>query len=76
MKNITLAVDEAVLDEVRLYAAKRQTSVNGLVRDFLGGIAVQENRMERARRRLIELMDNSTLEAGPIEWKREDLHDR
>ena len=76
MKNITLAVDEAVLDEVRLYAAKRQTSVNGLVRDFLGGIAVQENRMERARRRLIELMDNSTLEAGPIEWTREDLHDR
>ncbi|MBY0613321.1 MAG: BrnA antitoxin family protein [Beijerinckiaceae bacterium] len=76
MKNITLAIDETVLEEVRLYAAKRQTSVNGLVRDFLGGIAAQENRTERARRRLGELMDRSTLEAGPIGWKREDLYDR
>jgi hypothetical protein len=76
MKNITLAIDEAILDEVRVYAAKRNTTVNGLVRDFLGRLAEQEDRTARARRRLRELMDQSTLEVGPVTWTRDDLHDR
>jgi hypothetical protein len=75
-KNITLAIDEAVLDEARVYAAKRNTSVNGLVRDFLEGIAKQEDRTERARRRLRELAERSTLEVGDVTWKRDDLYDR
>ena len=36
MKNITLAVDEDVLDRVRVIAAERKTTVNGLVREYLG----------------------------------------
>ena len=76
MKNITLAVDENVLEEVRVYAAKRNTSVNGLVRDYLKAIAEQEDKTVRARRRLQELMDRSTLEVGPKTWTREDLYDR
>ncbi len=76
MKNITLAMDETVLEEVRVYAAKRGTTVNALVRDFLDSIAKQEDKTERARRRLRELMDRSSLEVGPVTWKRDDLHDR
>ena len=76
MKNITLSVDEAVLEEVRVYAAKRNTSVNALVREFLSRLAEQENRTVRARRRLRELMERSTLEAGPVTWTRDELHDR
>ena len=76
MKNITLSIDEAVLDEVRVYAAKRNTTVNGLVRDYLNRLAEQEDRSVRARRRLRELMDRSTLEVGPITWKRDDLYER
>jgi hypothetical protein len=76
MKNITLAIDEAILDEVRVYAAKRNTTVNGLVRDYLNRLAEQEDRTVRARRRLRELMDRSTLEAGPVTWKRDDLYER
>jgi hypothetical protein len=75
-KNITLAIDEAVLEEARVYAARRNTSVNGLVRDFLEGIAKQEDRTERARRRLRELAERSTLEVGEVTWKRDDLYDR
>jgi plasmid stability protein len=76
MKNITLAVDDAVLDEVRVYAARRGTSVNAIVRDFLTALAKQEDRTERARRRIRELSERSTAEVGPITWKREDLYDR
>ena len=76
MRNITLAIDESVLEEVRIYAAKRNTSVNGLVRDFLNGIAEQEDKTVRARRRLLELMDRSPLEVGPVTWTRDELYDR
>ena len=75
-KNITLAIDESVLEEARVYAAKRNTSVNGLVRDFLEGIAKQEDRTERARRRLRELAERSILEVGEVTWKRDELYDR
>jgi antitoxin component of RelBE/YafQ-DinJ toxin-antitoxin module len=76
MKNITLAIDEKVLEEARVYAAKRNTSVNALVRDFLNRLAEQEDRTARARRRLRELAEKSTAEVGPVTWKREDLYDR
>ena len=75
-RNITLAVDESVLDRVKVLAAERKTTVNALVRDYLNSLATAEDRSERARRRLIELAEKSTAEVGPVTWKREDLYDR
>lgn len=76
MKNITLSVDEETLERVRLVAAKRKTTVNALVREYLGAVATAEDRTERARRRLLELARDSKAEVGPITWKRDDLYDR
>jgi hypothetical protein len=76
MKNITLAMDETLLDEVRVAAAKKGTTVNAMVRDYLMSVAKLEDRKERARRRIRELAEKSTAEVGPITWKREDLYDR
>lgn len=76
MKNITLAVDENVLEGVRVYAAKHNTTVNAIVRQYLTAIAEQEDKTVRARRRLRELMDRSTLDVGPVTWSRDDLYGR
>lgn len=77
MKNITLAIDEAVLDVVRQYAAKNKTTVNGLVRDYLVRLAAQQNRAEGARRRLLELARTSEGDMGPdYKWDREAIYDR
>lgn len=76
MKNITLAIEEDVLDAVRVYAAKRQTTVNAIVRDELARIAKADDRKARARRRLLELAEHSTAQMGPVTWKREDLYER
>jgi len=76
MKNITLAMDETLLDEVRVAAAKKGTTVNAMVRGYLMSVAKLEDRKERARRRIRELAEKSTAEVGPITWKREDLYDR
>ncbi len=74
-KNITLAMDEAVLDRVRVIAAERKTTVNGLVRDFLSKLANENERLAETRRKLKELMDNSTGQMGPdYVWNREEIY--
>jgi hypothetical protein len=76
MKNITLAVDERVLAEVRRYAAAHNKTVNGLVREHLEQIARNENRARDAMCELREMSDRSTAEVGPINWKRDELYER
>lgn len=76
MKNLTLSVDEKVLAAVRQHAASSDTSVNQLVRDFLGEIARREDRARKARRRLRTLSERSNAKIGKASWSREDLHER
>ncbi len=77
MKNITLAVDEDVLDKARVIAAQKKTTVNALVRDFLCEITARDEKREEARKQLLQLMDSSEgrMASG---WKfdREEAHER
>ena len=76
MRNITLSVDEKVLAAVRRYAADQNSTVNGLVRDYLTNLAAQEDRAKNARARLRELSDQSDGRLGKKTWTRDDLYDR
>jgi hypothetical protein len=76
MKNITLAVEDDVLAEARKYAAANDTTVNALVREYLGRIAQQESRAKKAREGLLKLAEESTLDLGSWKWNREELYDR
>ena len=74
MKNITLSVDEDVLAAVRRHAAERNSTVNGLVRDYLTNLAAHEDRAKHARTRLRQLAKESQGRLGKKTWSREDLH--
>ena len=76
MKNITLAVEDEVLAEVRKYAAAHDTTVNALVRDYLGRLASFESRSKKAREELLKLAEESTLDLGAWKWNCEELYDR
>jgi uncharacterized protein (DUF4415 family) len=75
MKNITLAIDEDVLAEVRKIAAERETTVNALVREYLAELAKQRDRSAKARAELQRLSEQSQARLGP-DWKfnREELY--
>ena len=79
MKNITLAVEDDVLAAVRKLAAERETTVNGLVRDYLKSLAKQASKDDaaRARQELVRLSETTTGRL-PDDWKwnREELYDR
>ncbi len=76
MKNITLSVDEKVLAAARRYALEHDSSINGLVREFLSRIAYREDRARKARSRIRELSRRSAARIGAITWKRDELHER
>jgi hypothetical protein len=76
MKNITLSVDEQVLAAVRRYASEQNTTVNGLVRDYLTRLASQNDRAAKARQRLKKLAEETTMDRGSWEWNRDELYDR
>jgi DICT domain-containing protein len=77
MKNITLAIEDEVLDKVRIVAAEKKTTVNALVREFLTDLASRDERLAEARKQLLRLMDTSEGRMAP-DWKfdREEIHER
>lgn len=75
-KNITLALDEDVLSQVKVIAAKRNTSVNGMVRDYLASVVERERATDEAREALLELAREKAGDLGTQRWRREDLYDR
>ncbi|HYA81137.1 MAG TPA: DUF6364 family protein [Methylocystis sp.] len=77
MKNITLAIDEDVLKRARLVAAEQKTTVNAMVREFLANVAGRDERLEKAREGLRELMRNSKGRMRPdFKFSREETHER
>jgi hypothetical protein len=74
MKNVTLAIDDSLLERARKLAAERGTSVNKMVREFLARETGTETEKQRkAREALVELAKSSTYGmSGP--WNREEIY--
>jgi hypothetical protein len=75
MKNITLAIDEALLDRARALAERRKTSLNALVRALLASEIEQEDRIAAAKRGMKRLMDEShgTMPSD-YRWDRDEIY--
>ena len=77
-QNVTLALPKEILRKVKSIAAKRRTSISGLLTRALEDMVSQEEGYELARQRHLARLD-SNIDLGTggiIAWKRADLHDR
>lgn len=74
-RNLTIQLDEGVIRRAKIMAAKRGTSVSGLVAHELEELVAQDARYEEARRQAEETMAGSAPRGGRT-WRRDDLHDR
>ena len=77
--NITLSIDEKLVKEVRKIAVERDTTLTGLVREYLEKLA-GENATSGRKKREHEALQRSfaeiRLKIGKRDWKREDLYER
>ena len=77
-RNVTLALPRALLRKVKLLAVERDTSISGLLTEFLEEIVKKQDDYEAARRKAMRDLrrppDLATV--GRASWKRDDLHRR
>lgn len=76
MKNLTLRIDEKLLDQARRTAMEQGTSVNSLIREYLEQYVVANDRREQARKNILEMCEKWTVDSGGRTWTREELYDR
>lgn len=73
-RNLTLAIDDALLDKVRVLAAMKRTSVNEMVRGFLTRLVEQEVQHDEATQELLKLIDESEGDMGDWRFSREETY--
>ena len=73
-RNLTLAIDDDLLDQERVLAAMKRTSVNEMVRGFLTSMVQQETSKDEAREALLKLIDESDGDMGDWRPSREETY--
>lgn len=73
MKNITISLDDKLLEAGRRYAQEHNTSLNALIRQLLGRTVLpsSDNWIEEC----LSLMDRANANSKGRRWKREELYD-
>lgn len=78
MQNITLSLPRRLLRRLKIVAARRETSVSGLITGLIEDIVSREDEYEEARKsaatRLKRGWDLGT--GGRASWTRDELHER
>ena len=74
-RNLTVQLDDDVIRRAKVLAAKRGTSVSGLVAAELDRLVAEDERYEEAWRRARAAMGEATARGGR-RWERDELHDR
>ena len=77
--NITLSLPEDLVKKIRKIAVDRDTTLTGLVREYLTDIARRDSAAGRKRRELEALersFEQFQFSIGKKTWKRQDLYER
>ncbi len=73
--NVTLSIDDDVVERARELAKQRGTSLNQMVRDYLAELAANRP-PEELIEELKHLWATSGGNSGGRRWTREEIHDR
>ncbi|MFA5891470.1 MAG: DUF6364 family protein [Actinomycetota bacterium] len=74
-RNLTLQLEDDVISRAKVVAAKRGTSISGLVAAQLQELVERDSRYEDAMGRALDALRGATRRSGR-RWSREDLHAR
>ena len=77
--NITLSLNDELVKTVRKIAVERDTTLTGMVRDYLEAVAAQDaasGRKRRERAALERSFERLQFNVGKRTWTRADLHVR
>lgn len=76
MANLTIAVPDEVLKQARQRAVGQGTSVNAVLRNYLGQYAGVESTLVRTAEQVLAISDKTHAGRGRKRWTRDDLYQR
>jgi hypothetical protein len=74
--NVTISLDRKTIQKAKVFAARRSTSISGLLAQQIEILVGEEEAYERAERLAMSLLDEGFHLGGVIRARREELHDR
>ncbi len=75
-QNVTVSLSRQTLQKVRVLAARRATSISGLLAEQIETLVGEEEAYERAQRQALALLDRGFHLGGVIRARRDELHER
>jgi predicted transcriptional regulator len=75
-QNVTISLSRQVLKKAKILAARRETSISGLLAQEIEFLVGEEEAYERAERQGLALLDKGFHLGGVIRATRNELHER
>lgn len=75
-QNLTVSLDRATIQKAKIVAARRSTSISGLVASQIEILVGEEEAYERAQRQAFQLLDRGFHLGGMTRASRDELHER
>ena len=75
-QNLTVSLDRKTIQKAKVLAARRSTSISGLLAQQIETLLGEEEAYERAQRQAIALLEQGFHLGGVIRASRDELHER
>lgn len=75
-QNVTISLDRKTIQKAKILAARRSTSISGLLARQIEILVGEEEAYERAERQAMMLLDRAFHLGGVIRVGRDELHER
>lgn len=75
-QNLTVSLDRATIQKAKIVAARRSTSISGLVASQIEILVGEDEAYERAQRQALQLLDRGFHLGGMTRASRDELHER
>ena len=75
-QNLTISLDRKAIQKAKIIAARRSTSISGLLAHQIELLIGEEEAYERAERQAMTLLDQGFRLGGVIRVSRDELHER
>lgn len=75
-QNVTISLSRQLLKKARILAARRDTSISGLLAQQIEALVGEEEAYERAEKQAIALLQNGFHLGGVAPAARDQLHER
>jgi hypothetical protein len=75
-QNVTISLDRKTIQKAKICAARRSTSISGLLAHQIEILVGEEEAYEQAERQAMTLLDQGFHLGGAIRVGRDDLHER